>query len=168
MTLTLKSILLYTSFFTFVAGYAQEPKEEIKQTKKEIMFEHSKQVVKSGNFIFKAEKAYPSKAKNFVLTNAGHLKIAQKETEANLPYSSPEAINNEASVSPPIRFHAPIENYRVTINEKKYSISISFQTIANRDTYTVSIHVGKLGRTKVTISSENYNPISYTGTLKKL
>jgi len=152
-----------------------QTKEEKKAAKEENVlkeYEAMKELINSKQFEFTGEWATSSSGKRVnLISNPTFIKIDDETANAFLPFFGRGfSGSGYSSGSSGIEFKDPLENYAVTFNDKKQSVSIKFKAKGGNDRYDVSIKVFSSGSTTININSNNRSSMTYsgkTGPLKK-
>jgi hypothetical protein len=139
-------------------------RNEVKKEQSADSFEKLTSLVESGNYQFIIRSATPSGGKTIQITSLYAMKAKEGQYEAYLPYYGRAYAGAYGGTgSGVIDFKGEPENLKITRNDNKYKISISFTIKSDRDQYAVNLEMGASGYGNLLISSENRQTISYYG-----
>ncbi|NPA37490.1 MAG: DUF4251 domain-containing protein [Chlorobi bacterium] len=162
-------IILVTGFgFTLNAQKSskKEDKKKARNEKKAENFKKTKELFESRDFVFNADRAFPTGMRSIDLTtNSGYIKLKNDSVEADLPFFG-RSYSADYSGNAGINFKGKAENAKTEYNDKKHKILYSF-TVNDKDTYQVSMTITEEGGASVTINSNSKNSISYNGKIEK-
>ena len=170
---TNKLLVALISLFFISAGsygYAQnEKKHNRKHARKEMRlnnYEKVKEIIESRNFIFNAERAFPTGMRSLdLISNPGTLVVKNDSAKADLPFFG-RSYSSNYSGDAGIKFEGKIKNEKIETNDKKYKVTYSFSVSDSNDSYDVSIVLSSPESASVNINSRNKASISYSGELK--
>ncbi len=161
-------ILLMISLFIgpLVMGQTKKEKKEALETEE---FEKMKELIESGKFDFQADWANAQQGGRINLTtNPNFIKINKDSANIYLPYfgnlfSGTSAITGNSG----IEFEGLMEDYQMTVDDKKQTISVKFSAISKNEQYDFSLSFFKNGKTRVNVNSNYRSNINYEGLTKK-
>ena len=164
------SVVLMFGVNVLVEAQKSDKKHNRKKAKREKRaeeFSKTKKLVESRNFIFNAERAFPSGMRSIdLVSNPGTIEVKDGSAEADLPFFG-RSYTSHYSSNTGIEFKGKIENENIEFNEKKQKIYYSF-TINDKDVFNVTMDVSSNGGCSVTINSNGKNSISYGGKISKI
>lgn len=139
-------------------------RKEVKKEQSAASFEKTATIVESGNYQFVIRSATPSGGKTIQITSHYAMKAKEGKYEAYLPfygraYTGGYGITGNGA----IEFTGEPDNLKITRNDNKNKIAVSFTIKSDRDQYTVNLEVGASGYGTLLVSSENRQNISYYG-----
>ena len=170
----MKNIIALFILSLFVLPFAQgQTKREKKAQKEKIIaenFEKMKSLIGEKKFEFRGDWAYPISGQRInIINNANMLQINKDSTNIYLAYfgtlqAGSAAMNRSGTLS----FEGPVKNYKTSINEKKQSIRVSFDTTGKKDPFQVSMTIYGNGNTIVNVNSIVRTAIKFQGHTKAL
>jgi hypothetical protein len=160
------SILLITLVFSVLTLAAQpeakKSKSELKAELKRAKAEAIREIVKSKNFIFKAEMVNPGNSRPKSLTTEFGIEVRNDTVFSYMPYFgniySRDYTTQKNSV---MGFIQPIESFATKRTKKGYLVEIRLTNI--HDVIDMNFHISLDGLTSVSASSINWQSIAYTG-----
>lgn len=165
---------LFTLLLLVIIGFQPvigQSKKELKAEKTQKEYESIKTLVNSKQFEFDGDWATSSRGRRInLMSNPTYIKIDNNSADAYLPFFGTGYGGSAYGGDGAIKFKDPLENYEVSLNDKKQKITIKFNSKGENDTYNVIITVFPSGSTSVNISSSNRSNMAYSGkisTLKK-
>jgi len=164
------SVVLMFGFSVLIEAQKSDKKQNKKESKREKRaekFSETKKLVESRNFIFNAERAFPSGMRSVdLVSNPGTIEVKDDLIEADLPFFG-RSFTSHYSGSAGMEFKGKVENEKIEFNEKKQKILYSFR-IKDKDVFDVTMDISYNGGCSVTINSHGKNSISYGGKIKKI
>lgn len=160
-----KSILLLFLGLSMTFVTSAQSKKEQKQAKAAKEFEKMKALIKSKEFDFQADWATTAEGRRISLTtNANFLKFNKDTVNIYLPYfgvvtSGALAMTDDGGII----YHGPVEQYKMSVNEKKKKIIIDFVARGKNDTYEINLSIFKGGNTLINLISNFRSSIKYDG-----
>ena len=144
--------------------YAQT-KRELKKLKEADEFSQTRSLVESGSFRFIALRAFPAKGPTIDLaTHHAVAEVLDESAKADLPYfGTAHGGVGYSAESGGIVFEGPIEGMNLSVNEKKYRITLTFTVKSGRDNYKCIYTIMGKGSATLGISSSFREQISYDG-----
>lgn len=147
----------------FVSPTFAQTKKELKAIKKQEDFEATKKLIDSKQYEFTGEWATSSRGMRInLISNPTYLKVDNTTGDGNLPFFG-TGFSGSAYNGGGIEFKNELEDYTVTLNEKKREITIKFKVRGESDYYSVIARVFAGGNTSITISSNNRSVMNYSG-----
>jgi len=166
----MKTIFSYTILFLALilsSSNIEAQKKKEREIKKNEAFEKTKALVDSAQFIYVPNRAFPQGYQSVDLTsNYGFIKITDNNAEGDMPFFGrgfQAHYGNEGG----IKFNGSMENKKIDINEKKRTITYSFE-VKDKDTFRISMEIGYDGNASVSVTSNNRSHISYQGKIDKI
>ena len=163
------SLLLLISFLLNTVVFSQSKKElKAEQSAKE--YEVMNTLIDSQNFEFEADWATSQQGRRVNLNSSSNfLRIKNDSAEIYLPYfgtlsSGAAAMNNEGGIN----FAGIMEDYEMSVNEKKQQISVQFNATTKNDRFQFRMTIYKGGNTLVNLSSNYRSVIKYDGNTRKI
>lgn len=147
-----------------------QTKKELKAAKKQQEYEATKKLIDTKQYEFTGEWATSSKGRRInLISNPTYLKVEANLGDAFFPFFG-TAFSGAAYPSGDggIEFKTELENYTVTLNDKKQEIGIKFKAKGNNDTFDINIRVFPGGKASITINSTNRSVMNYSGNMKAL
>lgn len=142
-------------------------KREIRKAKKQQDYQECIQLIKSGAFEFKAEKAYTQAGRMIDLSsNFGYLKNFENSSESHLPFFG-RAYSVDYSGDGGINFKGEILNEKLTRNDKKNKFTYSFE-VKDKENFTVILEAFSKESCTLIIRSNSKAQISYSGQISDL
>lgn len=138
------------------------PASIAKKEKARAEYEHTADLIESGNYMFTVKSASPSGGRTVQITSHYALKAKDGNYEAYLPYFG-RAYSGAYGGDGGIEFNGEPVNLEISKNEKKNKISVKFSIQSEKDTFSVTLNVGSSGYGTLTISSQKRQSISYSG-----
>lgn len=143
----------------------KQEKKEMKAREEAEQFEAIKELIDSGTYEFYADWANSFQGRRInLITNPNHLKMNQKEASIYLPYfgvahnSSPAYSNMGA-----MEFEGTVENYKISVNEKKKQTTVSFRCKAKREVIDFTLTVFPDGNSRLNANSSVRTGMNYDG-----
>ncbi len=111
-----------------------------------------------------------SAARIDVRGNGNYIKISDDKVKANLAFFGERQIGggNYGKNDGGIHLDDSVQNYTVTKNEKKKTLSIKFNANDNIENHNITIIVSINQRASISVNSSHLNRISYDGTIEAL
>jgi hypothetical protein len=162
----LKLLHMKTLFITIsivlLSGAFIESKGSDRNATREEQYQKTVDLIKGGDFIFEARRAFPQSGPSVDLTtNYGYIKMEDKKAQAHLPFFG-RAYRAPYGGGGGIRFSSEITNVRISEDPGRLRISYIFD-VRDQDFYQVTMNIGYNGDTSVNISSNNRSQIRYQG-----
>lgn len=139
-----------------------------KQDKKAAEFEIFASLIESGSFQFTVRTATPTGGKTRQITSIYTLEAKEGSYEAYLPFFGRAYSAAYGGGNGGIEFKGEPENLKLARNEKRSTISLSFDMKDENDLYKVSLEIGSSGYGSLGINSRNRASISYYGQVSEL
>jgi len=150
-----------------VNGQASEKKDKSAQKKED--YQKVLSIIESGKYEFDAQKANPQRGRQIDLTtNPGFLRINNGHARADLPYMG-VAQTAPYSGDVGIKFDSEATSYKVTKNEKKNKITVTFKVNSKGESFNCTLSIaGGTGNASLYIISTRRDSISYYGVVSEL
>ncbi len=156
----MKKMVVLTLLFSFLlSAFNCAQSKEIQPEKVNDYYESSKNIVKNKHYYFIGEVVYSNKNKEKLNSNANTIEINNSKVSGIV--MSLKIENKSFNIT------GDIENYKALFEDDKRHISVSFDVTRVNQTYSVFIDVKPNRNAFLTVSTGNYNTISWTGTIKK-
>jgi len=133
-----------------------------KKEQKAADFERTAALIESGSYQFIIRSASPSGGRTIQISSLYTMKTIDGNYEAYLPYFG-RAYSASYGEEGGISFNGEPEELKITRNENKYKISVSFNIRNASERYSVSLDVGASGFGSLVINSQKKQSISYSG-----
>ena len=162
-------LLLSNLIIAPLLGQTKEEKKEQKAIQEAEDYENMKAVIDNRIYEFRADWTTSSQGGRVnLMTRANLLKINKDSIDVNLSYfgvlqSGSSGISNQQGVV----FKGLMENYSVTVNEKKRNISVKFGTKGRHDQFQFYLTVFGNGNSSLNVSSPVRSSSKYDGTTKE-
>ncbi len=162
--LVISIILMFGISFLTEAQKSDKKKEKkkAKHEKRDEQFIETKKIIENRNFIFDADRAFPTGMRSIdLISNPGTIKIQNDSVDADLPFFG-RSYTSHYDGNVGMVFNGKVENEKLEFNEKKRKILYAFR-IRDKDYYDVTMAITYNGGCSVTINSQGKNSISYSG-----
>lgn len=162
----MKKLLLLTlaMFLLPVVTHSVAGQDQTRSERRQDQYLKTAELVESGNFTFRAQRAYPLSGKTVDLTtNPGHIEVTDEKAEADLPFFG-RAYNIEYGGRGGIEFSGEIENEEISKHPEKREIIYSFE-VSDNGLHRVTMDIGYDGNTTVSVLSHERSHISYHGNI---
>ena len=157
-------LLLFAFSFT---GLAQKDRKQSKHEKKQAGYEKMKKLVESRDFIFDANRAFPTGLRSIDLTtNPGTISVKNDSVVADLPFFGRTYVSSYQGEAG-LKFSGTAKDEELKFIDKKYKIQYSFNVTSGSDTYNVYMDILYDGNSSVNINSNNRTAISYNGKIEE-
>ncbi len=161
-------LILALGFFSVSEAQSKSEKKERKQIDKQEAFNEIKDLVLSKKFEFIADQALPTGFRNVnLIGNPNYLRVRNDTVMADMPYFG-RAYQSTPGERGGIYFEVLPEDYKVDINEKKRTISITFTAREDSKTYRCNLQVGGKEAASLSVIADHLSSISYWGDLSEL
>ena len=137
-------------------------RKELKKEQAAASFDKTASVIDSGNYQFTIRSATPSGGKTIQITSLYTMKATGGSYKAYLPYFG-RAYAGAYGDGGSIEFDGEPENLKITRNDDKNTITVSFNIKSQKDQYTVSLEAGASGYGTLVITGDKQQSISYYG-----
>lgn len=160
-----RSWILLTIVLLSVATLTAQSKKEKKKQAAAEEYERIQKLIESKSYVFEADWADTFSGKRInMTTNANYLKIMKDSADIFLPYFGVgHANNNYKSGEGGVTFKGVLEEYDVTVNEKKQTHTIKFKARNKIELFEFSLLVYKSGNSTVNVNSSGRSGIRYDG-----
>ena len=162
------SILLFTLIFSVATSFAQkevkksnrELKAELKRAKAEAI----REIVKSKNFVFKAETVNPMNTRTKTLKSDFGIEVRNDTVFSYMPYYGNTYSRDYTTFKDsPMGFIQPVETFTSKRTKKGYLIKIRVNNV--HDVIDLNFHINLDGLATASASSINRQAISYSGVI---
>jgi len=127
------------------------------------------ELVESGSFMFKADRALPSGAGSIdVTTRPNKVEVIDEIAKGDLAFFGS---NTMAAYNPEgggIKFDGEIKNKKIKKKEKRNQLILSFSVQGKGDNYSCIFTITQSGSASLTINSNHRSTISYNGRIYPL
>jgi hypothetical protein len=162
MKLRILTILLVIPFLTFAQQEPNKSKKQIKEEQKKEQIEKIREIVRSKNFVFKAETVNGVNSRTKNLTTDFGVEVRNDSVFSYMPYYGNTYSRDYTShTDSPMGFIQPIDSYSMKKTNKGYHIDIDVTN--NHDVINLKFHINKDGETTLSANSINRSSVSYTG-----
>jgi hypothetical protein len=167
----MKSLVTFFLAGAFIFGALPSVEAQQKMTtaqKRQQQFEETKKLVESRNFIFVADRAFPSGGASIDLTtNYGYLKVKEDSTVVgDLPFFG-RAFSVDYGGNGGIKFSGKMDEQEYSVNEEKQNISYSFK-VKDDDYFQLRLDVYYNGDASLNVISHNRSAIRYQGDISRI
>lgn len=169
----MKNIMLFLLLCNFIIspilGQTKKEKKEQKAIQEAEDFENMKAVIDNSIYEFRADWTTSSQgARVNLMTRANLLKINKDSIDVNLSYFGVlQSGSSGMSGQQGVVFNGLMENYSVTVDEKKRKISVKFDTKGRHDQFQFYLTVFGSGNSSLNVSSPVRSSSKYDGTTKE-
>jgi len=146
-------VLLCISSLALMYEQQKTQKEQFKAT-----YNASKALVKSQQFSFVGEVVYNNKHRELLDAESNTLKIDKSDISGK--------IISLSTANKSFDLNGKLEDFKVTYDDEKQHISISFKVDNSNEKLDVFIDIKANGKAFLTVASGNHSNISWTGHLK--
>ncbi|HCE59123.1 MAG TPA: hypothetical protein DER09_15145 [Prolixibacteraceae bacterium] len=162
------SILLFTLILSVATSFAQkevkksnsELKAELKRAKAEAI----REIVKSKNFVFKAETVNPMNTRTKTLTSDFGIEVRNDTVFSYMPYYGNTYSRDYTTFKDsPMGFIQPVDTFTTKRTKKGYLVKIRVTNV--HDVIDLNFHINLDGLATASASSINRQAISYTGVI---
>ena len=167
MKKTVIIVFVFTLMNTIV--FAQS-KKELKKEQEQKEYQEIKTLIEGQNYEFEAEWATSQSGRRINLgSNSNFLRIKNDSAQIYLPYfgtltNGAAAMTNDTGVE----FSGLIENYEMTVDDKKQKISVKFNTTTKNDTFNFYLTFFRGGNTLINLNSNFRSAIKYDGKTREI
>lgn len=162
-------ILLTAMVYAPMTGQTKKEKRTEKAAKD---FEKMKNLIDEKVYSFEAEWATTQQGQRInLITNPNFMRISKDSADIRLPYfgiGHTSTMAYSSSDGGGIVFNGEIENYEVSVDEKKKKIIIKFLTNSKIESANFLLTVFKSGSSQLSVSSSIRSNITYEGNTGKL
>ncbi len=162
----IKKLIGSLLLIVLITGVSAQNKEE-RKAKKLKALQEIVQLIKSGEFKFEAERAYPQSGSSIDLTtNYGFLTLSENISEADLPFFG-RAYRLEYGGEGGINFNGKIFDEKLSQNHKKNKVAYSFG-VKDKERFTITIEAFSKKSASLIIRCDSKAHISYSGRIIEL
>ena len=159
-------ILSFVLIFSVTLIHAQNRQKKNKKKQKAYYKEQQKirinEIVRSKDFIFKAQTVYPLNADPRTFTSDFGIEVRNDSVFSYMPYFGKNYVQDFTTTkNSPMGFIQAIDDYDYNKTRKKYIITIKVKNI--HELVTLVFHISKMGNTSVSASFFNRQSIRYDG-----
>lgn len=162
MKLHILTILLVIPFLIFAQQEPKKSKKQLKEEQKKERIEKIREIVRSKNFVFKAETVNGVNSRTKNLTTDFGVEVRNDSVFSYMPYyGNTYARDYTSYANSPMGFIQPIDSYSMQKTNKGYLVDID---VTNKhDVINLKFHINKDGETTLSANSINRSSVSYTG-----
>ena len=153
-----KLVLLAILFSLSATTYTCAQKKQTQNKKFQTTYNNSKAIVETQRYNFVGEIVYSNKNREKLSEDSSIIAINKSEILGKVISLSTD--NKSFDVN------GIIENYKASFDDDKQQIAIQFKVKTTTQTLDVFIDIKPNGNAFLTVSSGNYNTISWTGKIK--
>lgn len=149
-------------------SFAQSKKEK-KAAESAKKYKEMLALIESKEYEFQADFTTPQSGQRINLaTNPNYLKINKDSADVFLPYFG-RSFNGGAAMAGEggIVFNGVMDDYEMTVNEKKQKIMVQFRGKTRTESYTFNMTIFGGGNTLITLNSNYRAVIKYEGQTTK-
>ena len=162
MKLQILTILLVIPFLTFVQQEPKKSKKQIKEELKKERIEKIREIVRSKNFVFKAETVNGVNSRTKNLTTDFGIEVRNDSVFSYMPYyGNTYSRDFTSQINSPMGFIQPVDSYSMKRTNQGYYIDIDVTN--NHDVINLKFHINKDGDATLSANSINRSSVSYTG-----
>jgi len=157
--------ITFLLFLCVSLSYGQKNKGHDDETK----HNEIKELIKSGSYVFEADKTFKYRGGMVDLTtNPNYVKIDGNEVEADLPFFGETYQVHDMSGDAGINFKGEMLNYKETPDDKKGKVDIRFEVETQNDKYTCFLTVHYSGEATLNVSSMSKSNARYLGEVQEM
>lgn len=146
-----------------------QSKQQLKKEKAEQEFAAMKELIASGKYKFIGDRAMPMGHRSISLTtNPNFVKINDGNVDAYMPFFGQRYSGGGYGDSGAIEFKGEMQKYKVSNNDKKKRVEISFTSKGKSQVYDVSLSTSGGGWASMIIKGSDSSTISYNGRVSEL
>lgn len=162
MKLQILTILLIIPMLTFAQQEPKKSKKQLKEEQKKEQIEKIREIVRSKNFVFKAETVNGVNSRTKNLTTDFGVEVRNDSVFSYMPYYGNTYSRDYTShTDSPMGFIQPVDSYSMKRTNKGYYIDINVTN--NHDVINLKFHINKDGEATLSANSINRSSVSYTG-----
>lgn len=165
-TLRIQYVLSIFLICTVASGFGQT-KEEKKEERQEIAnaaYTNTKNLIDSGNFVFRADRAFPAGSGSISMVNNPHQVLFKgNNVEVYLPYFGVVRAGGGYNAESVINYDGAMDQFSVSHNDKKRRSTIKFKVRSGTERHEFTININKSRYTQMIVTSSARNSISYHG-----
>lgn len=162
-------VLLLSISLNPISAQTKEEKKATKEEKALNEYQAMKDLINSKQYEFTGEWATSNSGNRVnLMSNPTSLKIDAESANAYFPFFGRGYSGSGYSGSGGIEFKDPLNDYTITYNDKKKTISVNFKAKGGNDKYDVTLKVFGSGSTTIVINSNNRSSMNYSGKIKPL
>jgi len=153
-----------------ITNVFSQSKKEVKKEQEQKEYQEMVELIEGKNFDFEAAWATSQSGGRINLTNnSNFLKIRNDSADIFLPYfgtlsSGVDAVSGGGGIT----FSGLMDNYEMTVDDKKQKILIKFNARSNNDTFDFYFTIFRGGNSLVNVNSNYRSAIKYDGTTSKI
>lgn len=153
---------VFSGIFVSAQQPAEKSKKEQKKELKRLKAEAIREIVKSKNFVFKAELVNPGNSRPKSLTSDFGIEVRNDTIFSYMPYYGNTYSRDYTDYKDsPMGFIQPIDSFTTKRTKKGYLVEISLTNV--RDVIELTFYINLDGLTSVSASSINRQSITYSG-----
>jgi len=155
----MKKLVLLTILFSLsVSTYTCAQIKETQKEKFQITYKSSKAIVETQHYNFVGEMVYNNKKREKLSNDSNTVSINKSEISGK--------VISLQSENKSFGLNGAIENYKASFDDDKQNIRIQFNVKTTSRNIEVFIDIKPNGNAFLTVSSGNFNTISWTGKIK--
>ncbi|CDF78892.1 conserved hypothetical protein (DUF4251) [Formosa agariphila KMM 3901] len=159
-------VLVFGMQLTFSQTKAE--KKAAKKEKAEQNYTAIKKLIDTKQYTFEGSWATSQGGRRInLIGNTNFLNVDKDSTDAYLPYFGVAHIASYGGDGG-IKFDGPYEDYKLSFNDKKQVVTVSYSTSHKSEKIDVTLRVFSPETASLVIYSSNRNSISYDGSIKAL
>jgi hypothetical protein len=163
----MKKCFVSAAVLVLIVGTWAPPLQAQKKEKKEKQYKEMATLIEGGSYEFRVQSVNPTGG-NTISPSSIYTMIAdQGKYKAYLPYFG-RAYQASYGGDGGVEFDGDPENLEIRKNDKKRTITVSFDISAGNDKYNVTLSAGSGGYGNLSINSQKRQPISYYGPISPL
>ncbi|MDN3641746.1 DUF4251 domain-containing protein [Lutimonas halocynthiae] len=163
------TLIVFVCMLINTIVFAQS-KKELKKEQEQKEYQKIAALIESQNFEFEADWATSQSGRRVnLISNSNFLRIKNDSAQIYLPYfgtltSGVAAMTNDGGVE----FSGLIENYEMTVDDKKQKISVKFNATTKNDTFNFYLTIFRGGNTLTNLNSNFRSAIKYDGITREI
>ena len=165
-TFRIHYVLILSLICAVSTGFGQT-KEEKKVERQEVAnaaYTNTKNLIDSGNFVFRADRAFPAGSGSISMVNNPHQVLFKgSDVEVYLPYFGVVRAGGGYNAESVIEYEGAMDDFSVSHNDKKRRSTIKFKLRSGTERHEFTISINKSRYTQMIVTSSARNSISYHG-----
>jgi hypothetical protein len=160
--LILSVLLAFSVTVTYAQNTGNKSKKQLKAEQKTWQTEQIKAVIRSKNFVFKAQTVIPKNERTKTLTTDFGIEVKNDSVYSYMPYFGNIYSRDYSSFKDsPMGFMQPVDDYSTERTKSGYIVRIKVKN--GHDVINLTFHISKTGNASLSASSINRQSITYTG-----
>lgn len=162
-------IILFVCMLMNTIVFAQS-KKELKKEQEQKEYQEMTTLIEGQSYEFEADWATSQSGRRInLVSNSNFLRIKNDSAQIYLPYfgtltSGAAAMTNDGGVE----FSGLIENYKMSVDDKKQKISVQFNATTKNDTFNFYLTIFRGGNTLINLNSNFRSAIKYDGKTREI